>query len=67
MTRTNIEAGFTAMSHRVNQAAEGGLGYRLPVPLQQVEEVIKGGSKRVVGADPPPQHIPQVFYGVHFG
>ena len=32
-----------------------------------MEEIVKGGNKRVVGADMQSQHIPQVFDGVHVG
>ena len=67
MIPTSIEASFTATSHRVNQAVEGGLGYRLPLLRQHVEEVVKGGNRKVVGADLQPQHVPQVLDGVHVG
>ena len=44
---------------------KSGLGDCLPFLLQQLTQILKSCSRRIVGTYTSPKHVPEVFYGIH--
>ena len=64
MVTITVQIGTTTTPHGVDKTSESRLGYRQPLLLQTLAQLLKGGSRRVDGAHSPPQHVPKMFYRV---
>ena len=67
MATISIDTCIATTPHRLYEVAESGLWYCLPLLLQSLEQFLKIGSRRVMGTNPPPQHIPYMFNRAHIG